>query len=74
MSLIAIHEPAIGQEEILTIRVTGSQDIELFKKMVNRAANTWDTAPAHLKSFFDIITEGSPLQDYEGLGSEVKAT
>lgn len=59
---------------LMTIEIFGVEDIQLFKDMVNRAANTWDRAPGHMKHFMDIVTEGKALQKYEDLGSEVKQT
>lgn len=49
---------------VATVRITGSKDIELFKQLVNRAMNCWDTAPAELKEFADRVTEGRIQQNY----------
>lgn len=57
---------------LMTIEITGIEDIQLFKDLVNRAMNCWDRAPAKLKTFGDIVTEGKVLQKYEDLGSESK--
>lgn len=40
------------------------EHIEMFKQLINRAMNTWDRAPAELKAFADMVTEGEVLQDY----------
>lgn len=47
----------------MQVNITGEQ-IEQFKTLVNRAMNTWDRAPAELKEFADMVTEGKILQDY----------
>lgn len=48
------------------------EDWKLFQQLVNRAMNCWDRAPAKLKVFGDMVTEGKVLQNYTDLGSEVK--
>lgn len=58
----------------MTIHITTQEDVQLFKDLVNRAMNCWDRAPARVKEFGDIVTEGKALQKYEDLGSEVKQT
>jgi hypothetical protein len=47
----------------INIRLSG-KSLENFKKMVSRGMNTWDSAPAELKEFADLLIEGKILQDY----------
>lgn len=48
------------------------KDWKLFQQLVNRAMNCWDRAPATVKEFGDMVTEGKIQQNYQDLGSEVK--
>ena len=48
----------------LEIDFEGSS-IELFKKLVARALNTWDQAPAELKELGDMLEHGRVTQDYQ---------
>lgn len=41
--------------------------MEIFAKMIARAMNTWDTAPANLKILHDEILFGAALQAYENM-------
>lgn len=80
MSLSVINLPETDDPEVLPhyrgakmkIEIEGEEDIKLFQQLVNRAMNCWDRAPAKLKAFGDIVTEGKVLQNYTDLGSEVK--
>lgn len=65
---IIYHAPvqSLGQERVATVRIVGDEDIALFQRLVNRALGTWDNAPAQIKEFGDIVTEGKILQDYQG--------
>lgn len=56
----------LGEERVATVRISGDEDIALFQKLVNRALGTWDTAPAQIKEFGDMVTEGKIWQDYQG--------
>ena len=40
--------------------------------LINRAMNTWDTAPPELKTFADQFIDGAPLQNYEAQDSSKK--
>lgn len=47
-----------------------------FRQLVQRGTNLWPDAPAHIKHFADIITNGKPMQDYfanPNLAGTVKA-
>lgn len=57
----------------MNILITSDEDIQLFKQLVNRAMNCWDRAPAKIKEFGDLVTEGKIQQKYQDLGSEVKS-
>jgi hypothetical protein len=48
----------------IVLVITGPEELELIKKTLSKALNCWDTAPAELKTFADIVIEGKPLQDY----------
>lgn len=37
---------------------------ESFKELIQRGANLWPDAPAEIKEFADLITNGQILQDY----------
>ena len=39
------------------------EDWQLFQQLVNRALNCWDRAPAKVKEFGDMVTEGKILQE-----------
>jgi len=56
---------SLGQERVATVRIVGDEDIALFQRLVNRALGTWDNAPAQIKEFGDMVTEGKILQDYQ---------
>lgn len=38
--------------------------VAAFQQMVQRATNLWPDAPAEIKEFADIITNGKPMQNY----------
>lgn len=38
--------------------------IDAFKKLVDKALNCWDEAPAEIKELGDYLTHGKILQDY----------
>lgn len=48
------------------------QSFDLFCKLINRAMNTWDTAPPEIKRFADEFIDGAPLQDYASQDSSSK--
>jgi hypothetical protein len=56
----------VGQEApvVATVRIVGAESVALFKEMVRRANNCWDTAPVEMKQFSDHVTEGMELQKY----------
>lgn len=74
MSFTVSERENILGGKVMEVIITSEVDIQLFRDLVNRAMNCWDRAPAKLKTFGDIVTEGHALQDYSDLGSEVKAT
>lgn len=49
-----------------TVQVT-KEHIESFRKCISKGCNTWDTAPADIKSLHDTIIHGYCLQDYKQL-------
>lgn len=55
----------LGTVRVATVRIVGDEDIALFQRLVNRALGTWDNAPAQIKEFGDMVTEGKILQDYQ---------
>lgn len=59
-----IKDPSIGTI-FQQVFITSAESHESFKKLVRRALNTWDEAPAELKEFGDILEFGAPLQDYK---------
>lgn len=52
-----------GIESSFEINVS-SHSGKVFKEMVQRACNLWPDAPAEIKEFADIITNGQPMQNY----------
>lgn len=52
-------------DDVLTVRITGKEDIATFKQAINRAMNVWDGAPWQMKELGDMITEGKLMQDYK---------
>lgn len=56
---------SLTQQQVATVRITGETDIELFKELVRRATNCWDTAPPQVKEFADLVTNGEIFQKYE---------
>jgi len=53
------------QIPILAIRIVGVESIARFQTAIRRALNTWDTAPAEIKEFGDLLEFGHLLQDYQ---------
>lgn len=52
-------------DPILTVRIVGNRDVELFKQLMLRATNCWDGAPPQVKELADLVCEdGKILQDY----------
>jgi hypothetical protein len=49
------------------IIVDDAVDMVGFKELVQRGANLWPDAPASIKSFADIVTNGQVMQDYNNL-------
>jgi len=47
----------------LHISIT-SESIPLFKQLIDRALNTWDSAPKEIKELGDMITHGRITQDH----------
>lgn len=60
-SEITIHVSQLPGDLVIFIP---KEHAEAFKQLVNRAMNCWDRAPAELKEFADMVTEGKILQDY----------
>jgi hypothetical protein len=54
----------LGSEDVATVRIVGHVSIKLFKEMVQRANNCWDTAPVEMKEFSDMVTHGKLMQNY----------
>ena len=63
-----IHESPVSR----CVEFYTEEDWKKFQILVNRAMNCWDRAPADVKIFGDMVTEGKVMQKYEDLGSEVK--
>lgn len=40
------------------------EHVRVFQELVQRATNLWPDAPAEVKQFADIITNGQPMQNY----------
>lgn len=57
---------------VITVRVVGVVSTDLFAQLVGRALNTWDSAPAVIKEFGDLVTHGALLQDYATQSGETK--
>lgn len=57
---------------VMVIRVVGNRSISWFQVLVNRATNCWDSAPADVKEFGDMVVHGRPLQDYISQSGEPK--
>jgi hypothetical protein len=54
----------IQDEDLIDIVVTSPESIAAFKELIQRGANLWPDAPAEIKEFADLITNGQILQDY----------
>lgn len=49
------------------IIVDGTEDVDAFKKMVQRGTNLWPDAPVSIKEFADVVTNSQLMQDYQKL-------
>ncbi len=67
--LIMMHARLVRGEDLanptqfdtLTIRVTGSEDIQLFRTIIRRATNCWDDAPPQVMELRDLVLHGQLL-------------
>lgn len=57
----------LGNMEALQLTIPIGRLAE-FKSVLNRALNTWDTAPSEWKELADILEHGIALQDYYAQG------
>lgn len=48
----------------ITQVLVNPESIPAFKELIQRGANLWPDAPAEIKEFADLITNGQILQDY----------
>lgn len=48
------------------------ENIEMFKELVQRATNLWPDAPAEIKEFADLVTNGRIMQDYRAQSATKK--
>lgn len=65
--MISVH----NLDEVIIVIVTDDNNydattIRSFKELVQRGANLWPDAPADIKEFADLITDGTIKQDYRG--------
>lgn len=56
----------------IVIIIDQSEDLDSFKKLIQRGANLWPDAPASIKGFADIITVGHIQQDYSAQDTSFK--
>lgn len=43
-----------------------TESLQMFQQLIHRGANLWPDAPAEIKEFADVITNGYAMQDYFG--------
>lgn len=64
--MITVHR--LEHDEVgtlgFTIVIDQHEDMQAFKQLVQRGANLWPDAPAAIKEFADLITNGQILQEY----------
>ena len=54
------------------LSMVGVDTISVFKELVRRALNTWPDAPAEMKTFGDMVCEGTVLQNYADQNQPMK--
>jgi hypothetical protein len=59
----AIHRTPDSQIGEIKLSIT-AESIPLFKSLVDRALNCWDSAPVELKELGDMLTHGRITQDH----------
>jgi hypothetical protein len=69
--LVEMPDPEHQQADVATVRIVGAESIALFKEMVHRANNCWDTAPTEMKEFSDTVCHGRHLQNYSEMSTFV---
>lgn len=52
-----------NQDHLIRLEITEAS-VPLFKELVNRALNCWDSAPKELKELGDMLTHGHVTQDH----------
>lgn len=64
MTLSADIRSRNGEETAIVVFALGEKSIASFRELVQRGANLWPDAPAEIKEFADIITNGKVQQQY----------
>ena len=55
------------EEYYLQLQFIGEESKTALIELLNRALNTWDTAPNEFKALADYVIHGRPLQNYGGI-------
>ena len=66
-----IYTRTLEPTKALEIKIE-EESLGSFKKLIQRGANLWPDAPASIKEFADVITNGRILQDYKSQDSSKK--
>lgn len=64
---MSIHIEQDPDRPALRITIWDLADINAFKTLIQRGAQTWADAPASIKEAADLITSGKIMQDYRTL-------
>jgi hypothetical protein len=65
IELKKLYDKADRPPKIVTSLILITEESEpAFKELIQRGANLWPDAPAEIKEFADLITNGQILQDY----------
>lgn len=50
-----------------TVIISTAADYKMFQELVQRGSNLWPDAPAEVKAFADMVTNGQVMQEYRDI-------
>lgn len=62
----------INAETAIHVFIEGTAEVNAFKDLIQRGAQTWADAPASMKTVADLITSKMQMQPYEKMSGEKK--
>lgn len=66
------HPTHAEVEPGINVFIEGVSDVDGFKTLIQRGAQTWADAPAGIKRLADLVTNEMEMQDYASMSGEKK--